>query len=162
MKKIVFTRPNAVIERLEKKKKLVIFEVDEEENPILPISEINVKNIDILPKNREIIGPALKYVNEHYNREIRLDMLSGLCDVSKSYFCRLFKETYGKGVAAYVTELRMEKACMFLERTDKLVVEIAFDVGYPDCGYFNKLFKKHVGCTPLEYRRQPRFIFRDA
>ena len=81
MKKIVFTRPNAVIERLEKQKKLVIFEVDEEENPILPISEINVKNIDILPKNREIIGPALKYVNEHYNREIRLDMLSGLCDV---------------------------------------------------------------------------------
>ena len=162
MEKIFLTRPDEVFEAIAKRKKMAIFEVDDDGNPILPISEINVKKIEILPKNREIIRPALKYVHEHYNKEIRLDMLAGLCDVSKSYFCRLFKEAYGIGVAAYVINLRMDEACRLLEKTDNSVVSIAFEVGYVDCGYFNKLFKKHVGCTPLEYRRKPRFVFRDA
>ncbi len=162
MEKIFLSSPKEVLAAIEKEKKLAIFEVDDDGKPIFPISEINVKKIGILPKNREIIKPAVKYVHEHFNKEIRLDMLAGLCDVSKSYFCRLFKEAYGIGVAAYVIKLRMDEACRLLEKTDSSVVAIAFEVGYVDCGYFNKLFKKNVGCTPLEYRRQPRFVFIDA
>ena len=162
MEKIFFERPNEVFDALKRKKKLVVFEVDDDKNPILPIGEIKMRKIENLPKNREILRPALKYVGEHYDKEIRLDMLAGLCDLSKSYFCRLFKEACGIGVAAYVINLRMDEACRLLERTDLAVVAIAVEVGYVDCGYFNKLFKKHVGCTPLEYRKQPRAVFRDV
>lgn len=158
MGKIFLERPNVVYDALSRGKKLVVFEVDVNEKPIFRVSEINVKNDMILPKNREIIRPALKYVGEHYDKEIRLDMLAGLCDLSKSYFCRLFKETCGVGVSEYVIGLRMDEACSLLEKTDLTVVAVAVEVGYADCGYFNKLFKKHIGCTPLEYRKRPKYI----
>lgn len=156
VEKLYLANPMAVQEALAKGRKLVVFEVDEKGNPILPVSEINVKKMDDLPKNRDIIQPALEYVDERYDRPVRLDTLADLCDVSKSYLCRVFKETVGMGVSEYVTERRMREAQKLLRDTDMTVVIIAMEVGYVDCGYFNKLFKKRYGVTPLEYRRLPR------
>ena len=157
MDKLILESPFAVADALAKGKKLMIFAVDDEEKPILPLSGISVKKTDVLPKNRDVVKPALKYVTERYKKPIRLDTLADLCDVSKSYFCRMFKETVGVGVGEYVIRLRMEEACRLLETTDMTVVAVAVDVGYVDCGYFNKLFKKRFGLTPLEYRAAPKF-----
>ena len=158
MEKMYFSRPKDVFEALRQGKKLMIFEVDDAKNAISPISEIKQENIEFLPKNRDIVQPAFKYINEHYDKALRLDTLAGICDLSKSYFCRIFKETCGKSVQEYVISLRLAEACRLLTTTDRSVVGIAVDVGYVDCGYFNKLFKKNIGCTPLEYRRQPGFV----
>ena len=156
MEELYLVSPKAVRSALEKGKKLMIFEVDEGKNPILALSEIDVKKQEVLPKNRDIIKPALGYVRERYNKPIRLDALADLCDVSKSYFCRVFKETMGVGVSEYVITLRMAEAQKLLKNTDMTVVAVAVEVGYVDCGYFNKLFKKRFGVTPLEYRNAPK------
>ena len=112
-------------------------------------------------KNNDITTPAIKYINENLNKELKLDTLADKCDVSKSYLCRLFAEKYGIGVNAYIIKLRMRKACKLLTETSAPVVNVAFDVGYHDCGYFHKLFKKHVGCTPLQYRENPTNVLFD-
>lgn len=159
MKKIFFEQHDKIISALERNKNLIIFEVDAENKPITAISRLKMRNFEITAKNCDIIKPAINYINQYYTKEVHLDMLANLCDISKSYLCKLFNERYGKGITRYITELRLEKACLLLEQTENTVVGIALDVGYVDCGYFNKLFKKYVGCTPLEYRKTPRNIY---
>lgn len=159
MRKIIFERPNDLKIALQKGKKMAIFEIDANGKPIFCISELKMEKVENLSKKSEIIKPACNYIKEKFNRELRLDTLADLCGVSKSYFCRLFKEEMGVGVTEYVISLRMREACRLLEETDDSVVVIAINVGYVDCGYFNRLFKKHIGCTPLEYRETPRFTF---
>lgn len=156
MDKIVLQSPSSVLDAVAKGKKMMIFEVDDEKNPIFPVSEIIVKKTDVLPKTRDVVKPAVKYVQERYKKPVRLDTLADLCDVSKSYFCRVFKESMGMGVGEYVIRLRMAEACRLLENTDMSVVAVSVEVGYVDCGYFNKLFKKRFGVTPLQYRRSPK------
>ena len=159
MKKIIFEQHEKIISALERNKKLMIFEVNAENKPITALSELKLRNFEITAKNGDIIKPAINYINQYYTKEVHLDMLASLCDISKSYLCKLFNKRYGKGVTRYITELRLEKACMLLEKTENSVVGIALDVGYVDCGYFNKLFKKYVGCTPLEYRNNPHNVY---
>ena len=159
MKKIFFESPNAIFDALDCGKKLMIFEVDAAEKPISPLSAVKVEKIENLPKNRDIIQPAIRYVDEHFDKEIRLDALAKMCDLSKSYFCRVFKDACGTSVTEYVIARRIREACRLLATTDESVVSVAVEVGYVDCGYFNKLFKKHVGCTPLSYRKNPYYPF---
>lgn len=159
MQKIIFERPIEVENAFLDGKKMAIFEVDNEGKPIFQVSEIKMEKIENLSKKSEIIKPALQYMKEKYNRTLRLDPLADMCGVSKSYFCRLFKEEMGQGVAEYAISLRMNEACRLLTETDDSVVVIAISVGYVDNAYFNKLFKRHVGCTPLEYRNNPKYTF---
>ena len=58
----------------------------------------------------------------------------------------------GQSTVNYVTNLRISKAKDFLKKSDKSVVEIAEIIGYEDCNYFFRVFKKNVGMTPLQYR----------
>ena len=154
MEKFFFDKPKEVFDRLNKGKKLVVFEVDDAQNPIVIVSEIkNWENVKKL-KNYGVIDPAVKYMEEKYDKEIRLAKLASLCDLSTSYFCRKFKETTGMGVNDYLLHKRMDEACRLLRDTDTTVVGIAYEVGYTDCGYFNKIFKKRFSITPLEYRRK--------
>lgn len=103
-------------------------------------------------KNAPTIKKALAYINENYTKDIRLDHLASLCDISPSYFSKLFKKIYQMNLSTYTNCLRVEKAKTLLLRTNRPVVNIAYDVGFEDCGYFIKTFKKFVGLTPNVYR----------
>lgn len=52
----------------------------------------------------------------------------------------------------YLTAYRIERAVELLQQTDIPVREIAVRVGYTDANYFTKVFKRHLGVTPTEYR----------
>ena len=155
MEKTIFERPFDVVNALSKGKKTAIFEVDKDGNPIFCLSAVKMQKAENFAKKSEIIKPALTYIRDKFNRELRLDTLADMCGLSKSYFCRLFKNEMGVGVTEYIIKKRLDEACRLLETGDDSVVVIALKVGYVDCGYFNKLFKKHLGCTPLEYRNRP-------
>jgi AraC-like DNA-binding protein len=162
LQKLFFDKPESVTNAIRQGKKLVVYAVGDDKSTISAISEIIVKKLPNPTKNYDIIEPAVKYINDHYNRDIKLDGLATLCDVSKSYLCRLFHARYGTGVTEYAIGVKMEHACKLLVETDNTVVSVAFEVGYSDCGYFNRLFKKKFGVTPLEYRENPAFCYVDA
>lgn len=73
--------------------------------------------------------------------------------VSPTYLSRIFTQEKGVGIQEYLTDLRLRKAKELLAQTNDRVYEIAIKVGYSDAVYFNKVFKKHTGKTPKEYRR---------
>jgi YesN/AraC family two-component response regulator len=72
---------------------------------------------------------------------------------SPCYLSRVFKQMLKVNFIDYLTQVRLEKAKMFLKDSNCSISGIGRKVGYQDPKYFSTLFKKHVGCTPSEYRR---------
>ena len=147
------TDSKKVLEAAMSGQKIAVFVVDEDENPQKRLSALRVKFFDDIEEKNDLVAPAVRYLNNNYQKETKLERLADLCDLSPSYFSRLFNKSTGKSVKDYVKSLRLKRACELLLSTDRTVVNIAAEVGYVDCGYFCKLFKKEFACTPLEYRK---------
>ncbi|NMO94361.1 response regulator transcription factor [Paenibacillus lemnae] len=94
------------------------------------------------------------YMNQHYQEDISLSSLSERFHFSPQYISKKFKEMYNTTVVTYLTELRMEKAMSLLMHTGMPVSEISERLGFADENYFGKVFKKHTGCSPVQYRKQ--------
>ncbi|MBO4980187.1 MAG: AraC family transcriptional regulator [Clostridia bacterium] len=73
---------------------------------------------------------------------------------SRSYLSHTFKKQTGKSFCEYLTDIRLERAKRLLELSELNVTEIAYSVGFQDSNYFSSVFKKHVGLSPLAYRKK--------
>ncbi len=100
------------------------------------------------------IEKARHYLDTHYAEEISLRKMAALYYLNASYFSVSFKNVTGKNFNEYLTELRIEKAKKLLSNSDRKVNQVAHAVGYEDCSYFGKTFRKLTGMTPAEYQRQ--------
>ncbi len=99
------------------------------------------------------LSKALEFIKDNYNKDITLDEIASEACMSKFHFERLFKQHVGTTVYSYVKDLRFQNARWLLETTQKKVIDIAFEVGYSDIQALNKIFKKQLGVTPSEYRK---------
>ncbi len=98
---------------------------------------------------------AQTYIKEHYaDSQLSLMAVSNHANVSLSYFSQIFKEETGKTFVEYLTEVRMDKAKELLRSTDRMLYDIAERVGYENPAYFTVAFKKQVGLSPRDYRKQ--------
>lgn len=70
------------------------------------------------------------------------------------YLCSTFKKYAGMTMSTYINQLRIQRAKHMLGKTNETVTKIAADVGFQDCFYFSKQFKKIVGMSPSEYRTE--------
>lgn len=103
------------------------------------------------------LRPAYAYIEANYMHKIGIDILAGLCSMSKYHFIRVFHSQNGQTPVEYINSLRIEKACDMLRGDDdQKVLTIALSAGFNDLSNFNRLFKRSVGMTPAEYRRQAR------
>jgi YesN/AraC family two-component response regulator len=64
----------------------------------------------------------------------------------------VFKRDTGITLTEYITRERMQRACRLLSTTNLQIQTVALHCGIMDVQYFSKLFKKHIGKTPKEYR----------
>ncbi len=99
-----------------------------------------------------LICKAKKYIEENYHRDISLDDVSRIVDISPYYFSKLFKEETGENFIEYLTNLRINKAKDLLMHSGLNIKNICVDTGYSDPNYFSRIFKKQVGVTPTEFR----------
>ena len=150
---IELTDPKKVVDALAEGQKTAVFVVDIDGKPQKMLSEISMPFFADITEKNDLVSPAIKYLKTNFHKDAKLSVLADLCDLSPSYFSRLFNKSVGKSVSEYVKSLRLQRACDLLVSTDHTVVGIAAEVGYVDCGYFCKLFKKQFACTPLEYRK---------
>lgn len=103
--------------------------------------------------HEDLLKPAIQYIEEHYSEKITLRQLANVCNVSESYFSRLFSKSHGKNVTQYINDMRITKAKLLLSNPDMTVNYIARVCGYDDSSYFIKCFKKMNGVTPHEYSK---------
>ena len=95
---------------------------------------------------------AMLYIQENYNKDISLDDVSGIVNISPYYFSKIFKEETGENFIEYLTKVRIEKAKEFLAQPDISIKEAGIRSGYTDPNYFSRIFKKQTDMTPSEYK----------
>ncbi|MCB1232733.1 MAG: AraC family transcriptional regulator [Verrucomicrobiae bacterium] len=102
------------------------------------------------------LSPALKLIGSHFNREISIPELAERCDLSVRQFERKFKQHLKTTPQQFIIKTRVYAACDDLRRTRKSLASIATSMGFYDQAAFTRLFRKHMGMTPMQYRRQFR------
>lgn len=104
-------------------------------------------------KKNQFVELAKEYISEHYYEDLMLSDIASKLGITAGYLSTLFQKQMGKGFVDYLNEIRIERACTYLQRNYLKVYEIAYKVGFHDEKYFYKVFKKVMGQSPSEYRK---------
>ncbi|MCR2807893.1 AraC family transcriptional regulator [Paenibacillus soyae] len=97
---------------------------------------------------------ARHYMREHYKEELSIERLASVAGFSPKYFVDVFKKTYGISALDELTQIRMNQAKKLMLRSDRLLRDIAHEVGYADEFYFSRKFKQVVGMPPTAYMKK--------
>lgn len=114
------------------------------------IGEISEKTMLSNRTYRRLIR-MLEYIHENYSERISLDSMATAINISKSEILRSFKDGLDTTPMAYVTQYRLSQAKDFLQNTDESVSQIALRCGFDNSSYFCKVFKSHLGMSPLQF-----------
>lgn len=96
----------------------------------------------------------LNYINDNYNKKLYLKELAEQFYLNPNYCCYLFRKHLGTSFSEYVTDLRMREAGRLFKDKSSSISDVARAVGYEDYYYFNKIFKRYYGITPLQYKKK--------
>jgi AraC-like DNA-binding protein len=99
------------------------------------------------------IGKAIDFMESNYPQGIYVQELADLSYMSLRNFQRVFKEATGLAPNDYLLDLRIQHASKLLAETDFAVYEISGKVGINDWYYFSRSFKRKMGLSPLNYRK---------
>ena len=98
--------------------------------------------------------PVLRFINENYTRDIHLDELSEIMNISTMYFSNSFKATFNISPKQYVLNKRLTESQRLLLETAMSVKEIAYAVGFENENYFSEFFSTKVGISALKFRNR--------
>jgi AraC-like DNA-binding protein len=96
---------------------------------------------------------AMRFLLTNYRDEIHHSQVLEVTRMSKSTFCRYFKNHSGKTLEKFLQQLRVDAACRELAETDKPIIEVALGCGFSQISFFNRVFQRTLGCTPSHYRK---------
>jgi len=105
-----------------------------------------------MPGHNFIIDRALEYIEKNYQNGISLNDVAEELGISIFYLSKIIKKNTGKNFTDILSEKRIAVAMEMLSE-NRSVKEITYAVGFNSQNYFTKVFKKYVGCTPREYRK---------
>ena len=95
------------------------------------------------------------YIDEHYMEKLSLKNISEALGIGTTKLCSLAKKLSPDGsITKLISIRRVEAAKTLLLKENLSIAEIAEKVGFSDYNYFTKIFKKIIGCTPSQYRKQ--------
>lgn len=94
-----------------------------------------------------------EYIDKHYFEELTVEKLSSMCGMSHSTFSMNFHRRYGMTCREYINATRINVAENMLLFSNHDVAFIAQEVGYSDCSYFIRCYKKLKGTTPKQARK---------
>ena len=118
--------------------------------------------ISILTENmikleaEELAERATSYIKENLCQDLSIETLCKKMNTSKNLLYKSFKSKHDCTVNDYITNCRIDSAKKLLYSGSLSIREISEKIGFDDSAYFCRLFKRHAGCTPLQYRNQIR------
>lgn len=101
-----------------------------------------------------LIKSAKLYFNENYNQDINIKSYANSLNMTPCWFIQKFKELTGVTPTQYILNVRITNAQNLLRYSKYNVSETATAVGYTNTFYFSRIFTKHTGISPSEYKKQ--------
>jgi len=115
---------------------------------------IELRDLEGIKQQRDILRDAIDFIDRKFSdASVSLDRVAKEVNISPNYLSAIFSQEVGQTLTEYITIKRIDEAKRLLRHTDKLLSEIASEVGYKDPRYFSFVFKKITGLTPSDYRK---------
>lgn len=114
----------------------------------LLVKEYSLKNYS------HLVGRVITLISYDLSAPLTLKHIAATMNVNASYLSAMFKKNCGETLTDYVSRKRMEHAAYNLTHSNKQVQIIAEECGILDVNYFIKIFKKHYGMTPTQFRNE--------
>ena len=99
------------------------------------------------------VAAAKRYVATHLSEPLSLGRVAKDVGLSSDHFSRVFKRTTKVTFGEYVNASRIAHARELLAGSGQRVVEVAYACGFESVSHFNRVFRREVGASPTEYRR---------
>lgn len=100
----------------------------------------------------------IQFVRSHQNQKLSLEHVAKFAERSPSAVGRMFQKHLGMTTVEFIAQTKMKTAQQLLSTSRLSVGEIGRRVGIEDPYYFSKLFRKTVGCSPLEHRKKSSLL----
>ena len=104
-------------------------------------------------KNYKIVAEAKRYIEDNFDKQIKLKDIADSVHLSEIYFHNIFTESIGISPHQYLINCRIENAKKLLWNTNIPICEVAEKAGLGCQQYLNKVFKRETNMTPAAYRK---------
>lgn len=101
----------------------------------------------------QLVASVVQYCRENMMTKINLSMILKEFSVNKNQLNVAFDNEVGMTCMEYVEKMRINYSKRLLDEQNWSISEISEKIGYDDTNYYSKVFKKHIGMTPSEYRQ---------
>lgn len=115
--------------------------------------KLSESDISYTSETLKYMESALRYIDENLDTELRLETISDVAHMSKTYFSYQFKKLNGISPWDYITIKRIERAITYIESTNLTRLEIALRCGFNNTSNFYYAFKRVTGKTPGDYKK---------
>lgn len=99
---------------------------------------------------------AHELIHDSFSEPLTLSSVAREVGVHPSHLARTFRRHYRRSIGAYVRCLRIERASRELTDSGASLGEIGLSSGFFDQSHFSRVFKRHTGLTPAQYRAASR------
>ncbi|WP_299555374.1 AraC family transcriptional regulator [Seonamhaeicola sp.] len=130
----------------------ILFQLSDAKNKAILSEKGNLYQYSEKPDPR--IKNILEFVEENYQRKIRIEELATITYLTDGAFCKYFKKQFKRSFTNYLNEFRIRKVCVLLQETNNKLLDIALNCGYENMSFFHRQFKKYIKMTPLEYKKK--------
>lgn len=114
------------------------------------LRQMDQQQVSIVRPN--LASQLIRYMQEHYAKPLTRETLAHTFHYSVPYLSKYFRRETGASLIDYLIGIRMNKAVTLLQKTELSLQEVAASVGYADVSYFIRMFKKHTGVTPKQFK----------
>lgn len=101
----------------------------------------------------ERVSDGIRFIQDHFSSEVSIKDIATKVELSEPHFRKLFREQTGRAPLDFLTETRLQQACVLLQNSNLRIREIAEKCGFNNEDYFCRLFKNNFRQTPTEYRK---------
>lgn len=133
--------------------------LDAQLTQLLIMLSVHNRKVTLPGKTSAKLERILFYIQENFSDKITLASLSEHFELSKSYIIRLFRDNLNTTVTAYINRYKLNYAAVLLKSTTQNVTEVSESLGFTDCYYFSRLFKRQFGESPIKYLKHYRLSF---
>lgn len=106
-----------------------------------------------------VIKRMYYYMEKNYDQDLKLETFAKMFNYNSNYLGKVFRKEIGDSFNNILDSIRITNAKRLLAKTDLKVYQISERVGYSNIDYFYLKFKKYVGISPKEYKKECRNIY---